>query len=92
MWNEINCKSVRDYHGLYSMVDVLQLADVFEIFRNVCMKHYKLDPCWYYLPPGLSSDALLKMTGVELDLLTDTDMLLMIESGLRGGIYMCNTS
>ena len=73
------------------MVDVLQLADVFENFRNVCMKNYKLDPCWYYTSPGLSWDALLKMTGVELDLLTDIDMLLMIESGLRGGISTCVT-
>ena len=72
---------MRDYHDLYLESDVLLLADVFENFRNVCLKNYKLDPAWYYTSPGIAWDAALKMTGTELELLTDPDMLLMIEKG-----------
>ena len=50
------------------------------------MNHYGLDPAWYYSAPGLASDASLKITKVQLELLSDPDMLLMIESGIRGGI------
>ena len=79
---------MRGYHDLYLESDVLLLADVFENFRNVCLKNYKLDPAWYYTSPGIAWKAALKMTGVELELLTDPDMLLMIEKGVRGGISM----
>ena len=63
--------SLRDYHDLYQKTDVLLLADVFEEFRNVCLRHYKLDPAWYYTSPGLAWDACLKMTQVDLELLHD---------------------
>ena len=66
--------------------DVLLLADVFETFRDVCLKNYSLDPCWYYTAPGLSWDAMLKKTKIKLELLHDSNMLLMIEQGIRGGI------
>ena len=81
-------KTMRDYHDLYQETDVLLLADVFEEFRNVCLRHYKLDPAWYYTSPGLAWDACLKMTGVNLELLHDQDMLLMVEKGIRGGVSM----
>ena len=77
---------MREYHDLYLKSDVLLLADVFETFRDVCLKNYQLDPCWYFTAPGLSWDAMLKITKVELELLSDPDMLLMIEKGIRGGI------
>ena len=64
----------------------LLVADVFENFRNVCMNHYGLDQAWYFSAPGLAWDATLKITTVQLELLSDSDMLLMIESGIRGGI------
>ena len=70
--------------------DTLLLADVFENFRKVCQEKYRLDPAHYYSAPGLSWDALLKKTGVELELLTDMDMHLMIERGMRGGISMAS--
>ena len=64
------------------------MGDVFENFRDICIKNYKLDPAHYYTAPGLSWDACLKMTRVELELLTDVDMLLMVERGIRGGVSM----
>ena len=81
-------KTLRDYHKLYNKVDVLLLADVFENFRDICIKNYKLDPAHYYTAPGLAWDAALKVTGVNLDLLLDIDMLLMVEKGIRGGVSM----
>ena len=82
------CFPLGDYHDLYLKTDVNLLADVFENFRNLCLQQYKLDPANYYTSPGLSWDALLKMTNVELELLTDYNMYLMVEKGLRGGISM----
>ena len=64
------------------------LADVFEEFRNVCLENYSLDPAWYYTSPGLSWDALLKHSRVRLELLTDVDVLLLFEKGIRGGVSM----
>ena len=81
-------KSMKDYHNLYNETDVLLLADVFENFRDICIENYKLDPARYYTAPGLSWDACLKLTGVKLELLTDVDMLLMVEKGIRGGVSM----
>ena len=65
------------------MSGVLLLADIFEYFSNICTNHYGLDPAWYYSVPGLAVDAALKITKVQLELLSDPDMLLMIESGIR---------
>ena len=78
-------KNLEDYHNLYNRVDVLLLADVFENFRDFCIKNYKLDPANYYTAPGLAS---LKVTDVKLELLSDIDMLLMVEKGIRGGVSM----
>ena len=62
------------------------LANVFEAFRDTCLKHYKLDPAHFYTSPGLAWRACLKCTEIKLELLTDLDMLLMFERGIRGGI------
>ncbi|CAH3172097.1 unnamed protein product, partial [Porites evermanni] len=86
VWNTFNCETIRDYHDLYLKSDVLLLADVFENFRKTCLHHYNLDPAHYYTSPGLAWDACLKETGQELELLYDYDMLMMFESGIRGGI------
>ena len=64
------------------------MADVFENFRDICIKNYNLDPAHYYTAPGLAWDAALKVTKVELELLSDMDMLLMVEKGIRGGVSM----
>ena len=88
VWNEFQMKTMKDYHDLYLKTDVLLLAGVFEEFRNICLKHYKLDPAWYYTTPALAWDACLKESKVKLELLHDQDMLLMIEKGIRGGVSM----
>ena len=88
IWKVFNMKTMKDYHNLYLELDVLLLADVFENFREVCMDNYKLDPAWYLTAPGLSWDAMLKVTNITLELLTDPDMLMMVESGTRGGVSM----
>ena len=86
VWEAFDCKTLKDYHDLYLKSDVILLADVFETFRDLCMTNYELDPAWYYAAPGLAWDAALKMTKVELELLTDIQMLDMVEEGIRGGI------
>ena len=73
---------MKEYHKLYNLSDVLLLADIFENFRGICMNHYGLDPAWYFSAPGLAWDAALKITKVELELLSDPDILLKIESGI----------
>ena len=88
VWKTFKMKNLEDYHNLYNQVDVLLLADVFENFRDICIKNYNLDPAHYYTAPGLSWDAALKSTRVELELLSDMDMLLMVEKGIRGGVSM----
>ena len=91
VWDAFNIQTMREYHDLYLESDVLLLADVFESFRKECQKNYDLDPAWYYTAPGLSYDAMLKKTEVELQLLTDVDMAQMIEKGIRGCISMITT-
>ena len=84
-------KTMRDYHDLYLKSDVLILADVFENFRAVNMKYYNLDPFRYYTMPSVALDAMLQSTEVKLELLTDHDMHLMVENGIRGGVSMITT-
>ena len=81
-------KTKRDHHDDYLKTDILLLANVFEEFRNVCLENYLLDPAWYFTAPGLARDAALKVTNVEVELLKDSDMLLMIEKGTWEGISM----
>ena len=88
VWDTFNCATLGDYHDIYLETDVLLLADVFENFRKTAMATYGLDPAHYLTLPGYSWDCLLKLTNVELELLTDPDMYLFIEKGLRGGISM----
>ena len=86
VFKSLNNRNLGDYHDLYVQSDPLLLADVFENFRNMCFKVYELDPAHFLSAPGLAWQACLKKTVVKLELLTDADMLLMEEKGIRGGI------
>ena len=88
VWDTFDCRNIGDYHDLYLKTDVLLLADVFENFRQTALSTYKLDPAHYYTLPGYSWDALLKLTNIELEQITEANMYLFIEKGLRGGISM----
>ena len=88
IWKTFEMKNLEDYYNLYNQVDFLPLADVFENFRDICIKNYNLDPAHYYTAPGLAWDTAMKVTEVELELLSDMDMLLMVEKGIRGGVSM----
>ena len=91
VWNKFKLKTMGEYHDLYLKSDILLLADVFENFRRTCLEYYKLDPCHYFTSPGLSWDAMLKMTNIKLELMVDIDMFQFIERGMRGGIsYIAN--
>ena len=85
VFQNFNNRHLGDHHDLYVQSDTLLLADVFENFRNKCIEIYELDPAHFYLHRD-SMASLFKDIGVELELLTDVDMLLMIEKGIRGGI------
>ena len=73
-----------EYHDLYVRSDAAQLSAVFENFRSLCLKIYELDPSYFVSTPGLAFEAMLKCTKVKLELLTDIEMVLMVEKGIRG--------
>ena len=89
VFKKFKLNNLGEYHDLYVQSDTLLLADVFENFRNTCIKVYELDPANFLSIPGLAWQACLKKTNVKLELLTDYDMLLMVEEEIRGGI--CHT-
>ena len=86
VWETFEIENMGQYHDLYLKSDVLLLADVFENFREICLNIYGLDPSHYVSSPALFWDAMLKKTGVSLDLISDVDMQYLIEKGMRGGI------
>ena len=79
IWNVFKIQALGEYHNLYLRKDVSLLTDVFERFIEICLDYYGLDPCHYFSLPALSWDAILKMTEVDLELISDTDMHLFIE-------------
>ena len=86
VFKRFKLKNLGEYHDLYVESDTLLLADVFENFRNKCLEVYELDPAHFLSLRGLAWQACLKKTNIELELLTDYDMLLMVEEGIRGVI------
>ena len=86
VFKEFKLKRLREYHNLYVQSDTLLFANAFENFRNMCMKVNELDPAYFVTARGLAWQACLKKTKVKLKSLTDIDMLLMVEKGIRGGI------
>ena len=88
VWKVFKIKNIGEYHDLYVQSDTLVLADVYENFRVACINIYRLNPAHFLSTPGLTWQACLKKAGVKLELLTDNDMLIMVEKGIRGG--MCH--
>ena len=85
MFKNLKLKNLGDYHDFYVQSDTLLLADVFEKFRNKCIEIYELVSAYFLSSPGLAWKTSLKKAGIRLKLLTDIDMLLMVEKGIRGG-------
>ena len=86
VFNKFNIKYLVEHHELYVQSNTLLLAEVLESFSSLCIKTYKLDPAYFLSLPGLAWQACLKRTGIKLELLSDIDMLLMIEEGIKRGI------
>ena len=81
VWNTMGCETMGGYHDLYLYQDIFLLADIFEQFRDVCLKNYNLDPAHYYTLPGLGWDASLKFTKAKLQTLSDIEMHMFLERG-----------
>lgn len=90
VWKTFNIQTMGDYTDLYLKCDVLLLCDIFENFRDISLKYYKLDPAYYITAPSLSWDAMLLYTGIELDLINNLEIYQMLEKGIRGGLAQCS--
>ena len=86
IWEVFRIRNLGEYHNLYVQTDTLLLADVFQNFSNKCIDIYGIHPVYFASAPGLSWQAFLKKTEVKLGLLTNYDMILMIEKGIRDRI------
>ena len=86
MWNHFECRTMQDFCDIYLKIDVLLLAAVFEEFRDMSFNEFDLDPAHFFSVPGLTWCAAMKHTKASIELLTDKNMLLFIEKGIRGGI------
>ena len=92
VWDVFQIKNPGEYHDLYVKIDTLLIAGIFENFRNMCLSIYELDLVYFLSAPGLAWQGCLKKTKVELQLLTDYDIILMTEKGIRGGICQASLS
>ena len=86
VYKHFETKNLGEYYDLHVRSDTLLLADVFKNFRNISLEIYRLYPVKFLLAPALAWQAVLKKTKVKSNFLTDIDMLLMVEKGIREGI------
>ena len=87
VWNKFEMEMMKDYIGLYLKCGVLLLADMFEKYRNNSLKNYELCPSHYLSAPGLSWDAMLKITKMKLDFILYPDMYIIFEKGAKSGFF-----
>ena len=90
VWNTFDFNTFEDFHDHYLRKDVLLFVDVFEKFIFTCLKYYDLDSCHSFRAPGLSWNAMLKMTKVELEKTSDPDNYMFFQQGMRGGVKYTN--
>ena len=90
VYAEFSCKNLQDYMEVYVKTDAILLCDIFEHFRELCSRYYELDPCHYVSLPGFTWDAMLKMTQVKIELISDIDMYTFVEQNIRGGVCTIN--
>ena len=88
VWDVYGCKTIADHQDIYLQLDVLLLAAFFEKFRKTCLEFYSIDPLPYYTTPGLTWNAALRMSRIDLHLIADKDMYHLVENSIRGGISM----
>ena len=86
VWNIFDFITFKDFHNHYLKTDVLLLVDIYEKFISTCLEYYGVEPSHYFSSPGLSWDAMLKMTKVDLQKISNADIHLFLERGMRGGI------
>ncbi|EZA48753.1 hypothetical protein X777_13146 [Ooceraea biroi] len=91
VWQRFAIRTHGEYSDLYLKTDVMLLADVFENFRDSCINSYGLDPAYYYTLPGFTWDAMLKHMRINFELLTDIDIVMFVERGIRGGLSQFRT-
>ena len=82
-----NCKNLGEYTGLYCLSNTLQLADIWQVFTNETIKTYKLDPSHFITLPSSSWDAVLKYTGVGIELISDPTLHQCIEKSIRWNFH-----
>ena len=90
VFEKFECKNLLDYSILYLKTDICHLSDIFQKFSDFAYKTYDLDPRHSYTLPGFSWQAMLKMTKIELELISNPDMYLFLMDTIRGGISVCN--
>ena len=86
VWEVLEIRNRVEYCDLYAKSDTLLIADVFKNFRNMCLEIYEIDPTYFVSAPGLAWQTYLKKARVKLELLTDNDMLLIVEKRIKGGV------
>ena len=86
VWQRFGIRTLSEYSDLYLKTDVLLLADIFENFRESCIKSYELDAAHYYTLPGFTWDAMLKHTKITFELLTDIDMVMFYRTWYTRGL------
>ena len=88
VWDKLEMKTMKDYHDMHLKCDFLSFANVFKRFQNNSLRNYGSCLSHYMTAPALSWDSMLNMTKGELELISNNDMYLFIEKGMRNGVFL----